>query len=203
MITLIDTQQSNISSVRNMLKRIGVQSKTAQSPSEVLEAEKLILPGVGQFSTVMQWLNESGYRATLDEAVLNRKTPVLGICLGMQLMAKHSEEGNADGLGWVDAEIKEFTNIALLPVPHMGWNDVTFRPGLFAEGYCEDPRFYFVHSYYASCANVGDVLGTTHYGHDFVSAFQRGNVVGAQFHPEKSHAFGMNFLKKFAEDFSG
>ena len=203
MITLIDTQQSNISSVRNMLKRIGVASKTAQSPAEVLEAEKLVLPGVGQFSTVMQWLNDSGYRATLDEAVLNRKTPVLGICLGMQLMAKHSEEGNADGLGWVDAEIKEFKNIAPLPVPHMGWNDVTFRSGLFAEGYREDPRFYFVHSYYASCANAADVLGTTHYGHDFVSAFQRGNVVGAQFHPEKSHAFGMNFLKKFAEDFSG
>jgi glutamine amidotransferase len=203
MITLIDTQQSNISSVRNMLKRIGVASKTAQSPAEVLEAEKLVLPGVGQFSTVMQWLNDSGYRATLDEAVLNRKTPVLGICLGMQLMAKHSEEGNADGLGWVDAEIKEFKNIAPLPVPHMGWNDVTFRSGLFAEGYLEDPRFYFVHSYYASCANAADVLGTTHYGHDFVSAFQRGNVVGAQFHPEKSHAFGMNFLKKFAEDFSG
>ena len=203
MITLIDTQQSNISSVRNMLKRIGVASKTAQSPAEVLEAEKLILPGVGQFSTVMQWLNESGYRATLDEAVLNRKTPVLGICLGMQLMAKHSEEGDADGLGWVDARVLQFTNIAPLPVPHMGWNDVTFRPGLFAEGYREDPRFYFVHSYYASCANVADVLGTTHYGHDFVSAFQRGNVVGAQFHPEKSHAFGMNFLKKFAEDFRG
>ncbi len=135
MITLIDTQQSNISSVRNMLKRIGVASKTAQSPAEVLEAEKLILPGVGQFSTVMQWLNDSGYRATLDEAVLNRKTPVLGICLGMQLMAKHSEEGNADGLGWVDAEIKEFKNIAPLPVPHMGWNDVTFRAGIFADGY--------------------------------------------------------------------
>ena len=203
MITLIDTQQSNISSVRNMLKRIGVPNVTAQSPADVVDAKKLILPGVGHFGTVMNWLNESGYRAALDEAVLVRKTPVLGICLGMQLMAKYSEEGNTEGLGWVDARVREFNHASKLPVPHMGWNDVLFREGIFAKGYRESPRFYFVHSYFVSCNNEDDVLGTTHYGHDFVSAFQRGNVVGAQFHPEKSHAFGMNFLKKFAEEFHG
>jgi glutamine amidotransferase len=198
MITLIDTQQSNINSVANMLKRAGIPAKIAASPDEVLTAEKLVLPGVGQFATVMKWLNASGYRAMLDEAVKVKKTPILGICLGMQLMANHSEEGNVEGLGWVDASVREFKDIAPLPVPHMGWNDVAFRAGPYAEGYSEMPRFYFVHSYYVTCANEADVLGTTHYGHDFVSAFQRGNVVGAQFHPEKSHAFGMNFLKKFA-----
>lgn len=253
MITLIDTQQSNISSVRNMLKRIGVAAQVAQTPAEVLSAEKLILPGVGQFATVMKWLNESGYRAALDAAVKVNKTPILGICLGMQLMTNHSEEGDAQGLGWVDAEVREFKNIAPLPVPHMGWNDVRFREGIFANGYSEDipprvgnsepapgsvappplggrvgggrsdapllptmappqpspyeggslPRFYFVHSYYVSCANAADVLGETEYGHSFVSAFRHGNIVGAQFHPEKSHAFGMNFLKRFAEDFHG
>lgn len=198
MITLIDTQQSNINSVANMLKRAGVAAKIAASPEEVLSAEKLILPGVGHFAAVMKWLNESGYRATLDEAVKVKKTPVLGICLGMQLMAKHSEEGDCEGLGWVDASVREFKNIAPLPVPHMGWNDVAFAPGAYAEGYAEAPRFYFVHSYYVTCADSADVLGTTHYGHDFVSAFKHDNVVGAQFHPEKSHAFGMNFLKVFA-----
>jgi glutamine amidotransferase len=201
MITLIDTQQSNISSVANMLRRIGVASRIAASPAEVVDAGKLILPGVGHFATVMRWLNETGYAAALNEAVQTRKTPILGICLGMALMGSHSEEGDMLGLNWVDAKVKEFKNIAPLPVPHMGWNDVAFRAGLFAEGYREDPRFYFVHSYYMQCANEADVLGTTHYGHDFVSAFQRGNVVGAQFHPEKSHAFGMHFLKRFAEDF--
>jgi len=203
MITLIDTQQSNISSVANMLRRIGVAARIAQSPAQVVDAEKLILPGVGHFATVMTWLNETGYAAALHEAVQNRKTPILGICLGMALMASHSEEGDMHGLNWVDAKVKEFKNIAPLPVPHMGWNDVTFRTGLFAEGYREDPRFYFVHSYYMECARAADVLGTTHYGHDFVSAFQCGHVVGVQFHPEKSHAFGMNFLKRFAEDFHG
>ena len=203
MITLIDTQQSNINSVANMLNRAGVPARIAAGPEDVVAAEKLILPGVGHFATVMKWLNESGYRAALDEAVKTKKTPILGICLGMQLMAKHSEEGDVDGLGWVDATVREFKNIAPLPVPHMGWNDVKFAPGLFAEGYKEEPRFYFVHSYYVSCANATDVLGTTQYGHEFVCAFQHGNVVGAQFHPEKSHAFGMNFLKRFAEEFRG
>lgn len=203
MITLIDTQQSNISSVRNMLKRIGVPATIAASPADVLAAEKIILPGVGHFATVMKWLNESGFRETLDEAVKVKKTPTLGICLGMQLMANHSEEGDAEGLGWIDAEIREFKNIAPLPVPHMGWSDVTFRDGPFATGYAETPRFYFVHSYYAHCNNPADILGTTAYGHEFVSAYSHGNVVGAQFHPEKSHAFGMNFLRKFAEEFHG
>lgn len=204
MITLIDTQQSNISSVANMLKRIGAPARIAQSPDEVAGAEKLILPGVGHFGTVMAWLNESGYRTALDAAVLGQKTPILGICLGMQLMTKHSEEGNCDGLGWVDATVREFREISPLPVPHMGWNEVAFtEDSPFAQGYAEDPRFYFVHSYYVRCANSSDVLGTTHYGHAFVSAFRHGNVVGAQFHPEKSHAFGMRFLKAFAEEFHG
>lgn len=204
MITLIDTQQSNISSVANMLKRIGVQARIAQSPAQLKDAEKLILPGVGHFGTVMGWLNDSGYRAALDEAVLGRKTPILGICLGMQLMARHSEEGDCAGFGWVDATVREFRDITPLPVPHMGWDEVAFTPGSpFAQGYAEDPRFYFVHSYYVTCADAADVLGTTRYGHDFVSAFRRGNIVGAQFHPEKSHAFGMRFLKAFAEEFHG
>lgn len=204
MITLIDTQQSNISSVANMLKRIGVPARIAQSPAELKDAEKLILPGVGHFGTVMGWLNDSGYREALDAAVLVRKTPILGICLGMQLMAKHSEEGDCVGLGWLNATVREFREVAPLPVPHMGWDEVAFTPGSpFAHGYAENPRFYFVHSYYVTCADAADMLGTTHYGHAFASAFRRGNMVGAQFHPEKSHAFGMRFLKVFAEEFHG
>lgn len=199
-ITLIDMQQSNIASVLNMLKRIGASGVVASSPEALLNAQKIILPGVGHYGSAMRWLRENGFEAALKEAVNQQKIPVLGICLGMQLLAKHSEEGDAEGLGFIDAHIKHFNLPTGLPVPHMGWNEIApKKPSLLLADLPAPSRFYFVHSYAAKCADSADILTETTYGVPFVSAYQRGHVAGVQFHPEKSHAFGMKLLRNFVE----
>lgn len=203
MITLIDYGVGNLGSIQNMLKKLGAESAIASDIAAIERATKLFLPGVGAFDAGMGQLNASGLRSALDAAVLGRKVPVAGICLGMQLMTEGSEEGQLPGLGWVPARTVRFVPAAgeTLKVPHMGWSVVSPAkpsPALdFLEG---ESRFYFVHSYHVACRNRADALLQAQYGSvAFDAAFERGNILGFQFHPEKSHRFGMALLKAFLE----
>ena len=204
MIIIIDYGMGNIGSILNMLKKVGAPAaKISADPKDIEQAEKLILPGVGAFDTGMQRLRETGLIPLLNEKVLKAKTPTLGVCLGMQLLTKISEEGELPGLGWLDAETIRFRFDPMkngLKVPHMGWNTVKIRREgkLFKDMY-PDARFYFVHSYHVVAHNPGDVLAITDYGYDFVSAVQQDHIMAAQFHPEKSHKFGMKLYKNFVE----
>jgi len=203
MIVIIDYKMGNIGSVLNMLKRIGAEAVISSDPREIEGADKLILPGVGAFDTGMKHLAESNLTNLLNEKVLERKTPTLGICLGMQLLTKRSEEGVLPGLGWIDGETVRFrfdADQSNLKIPHMGWNTVKIKTtdSLFKD-LEDEARFYFVHSYRVVCHSDEDVLAVTHHGDDFVSAVQHENIMGTQFHPEKSHKFGMTLLRNFAE----
>ncbi|UTW62648.1 imidazole glycerol phosphate synthase subunit HisH [bacterium SCSIO 12741] len=206
MITIIDYEVGNLFSIKNILKKIGVKSQIIADPEKAKDAEKLILPGVGNFGHGMQKLRESGWEEMLNQKVLTEKTPILGICLGMQLLTQGSEEApDVKGLGWFEADTRKFVfneNPKRLKVPHMGWNDVKVENNsrLF-DGFEEERRFYFVHSYHVVCENSADVMGTTHYGYDFTCALEKDNILGAQFHPEKSHRFGMQLLKNFANNY--
>jgi imidazole glycerol-phosphate synthase subunit HisH len=198
MVQIINYGLGNLGSVQNMLKRINVNSTIVKSPKD-LRAEKIILPGVGSFDTGMSNLLSDGWVEALNENVRKHQVPTLGICLGMQLMTNRSEEGQLGGLGWIEGEVLKFP-VSSLKTPHMGWNIV--RPaGQDASILKSDKpelRFYFVHSYFVKVDNSSDRLGTTNYGSEFTSAFRRDNVYGVQFHPEKSHKFGMMVFKNFA-----
>lgn len=201
MIAIVDYDMGNVASVANMLKRVGVRDAVLSRDANVLgRAAALILPGVGAFDRGMRNLEDFGLLDVLNDAVLNRRVPVLGICLGMQLLTRSSEEGERAGLGWIDACTKRFSFSADagLKVPHMGWNYIrsTRENPLFSDS--GPQRFYFVHGYYVSCADPDDVIATARYGHDFACAINRENVYGVQFHPEKSHRFGMALLESFA-----
>ena len=199
-ITIVDYGMGNLGSVQNMLLRAGVDCIITSDPEDVKAATRLILPGVGAFDTAMRRLEESGLRGILETKAQEEKIPVLGICLGMQLLCKGSEEGKLAGLGWIDAEATRLPNTSGLKVPHMGWNIVRpTRPSPLSEAFGEEPRFYFVHSYGVHVAEQGDSLMKCTYGIEFDAAINRGNIYGAQFHPEKSHRFGMTFLKAFAD----
>jgi imidazole glycerol-phosphate synthase subunit HisH len=203
MIAIVDYGMGNLGSIANMLRFIGAPSIITSRPDEILGADRLILPGVGHFAAGMRALEERGLVPVLQEKVIGRGAPVLGICLGMQLLTRESEEGHVPGLGWIDGRTVRFRfggGDARTRVPHMGWNAVRVLRGsaLFPEGPATEARFYFVHSYYVECREPGAVLATTRYGEDFVSAVEKGNVMGAQFHPEKSHRFGMALLRGFA-----
>jgi glutamine amidotransferase len=199
MTVIIDYGLGNLGSIANMIKKIGHTSIITSDLEEIKNASKLILPGVGSFDNGMRNLAELGMIEVLNQKVLIEKTPVLGICLGMQLMTKSSEEGKLAGLGWIDAQTKKFISDTL-KIPHMGWNILKHQKEskLFDELESEK-RYYFVHSYYVECLNKEDMLTLTTYTHDFVSSFERDNIIGAQFHPEKSHKFGMNLLTNFVE----
>jgi glutamine amidotransferase len=202
MITIVDYGMGNLGSIKNMLKKVGFQCEITSTPDKIMNASKLILPGVGAFDAGMARLNDSGLIPALNEQVLLNKIPVLGICLGMQLMTHSSEEGYLPGLGWVDAKTIRFSfsESSHLKVPHMGWNVVTFPKSSNLINTVEiEERFYFVHSYYVKCQNNDDVLMRAKYGHEFDAGFEVGNVMGVQFHPEKSHKFGMRLLRNFAE----
>lgn len=202
-IVIIDYGLGNLSSVANMVNHVGGSCMVTSSVDDISNATKLILPGVGAFDKGMEQLNTSGIREALDEAVLQRKIPILGICLGMQLMAKSSEEGQLPGLGWLDADVKKFSfsDGMNLKIPHMGWNLISIRKEtpLFTYGDEQEQRFYFVHSYYVKANRQEDVLCETKYGAVFCSAFARENIMGVQFHPEKSHKFGMSLMKKYIQ----
>jgi len=200
-VVIVDYGMGNLGSIANMIKKVGGTSIISSDPGAVAEARRLILPGVGAFDAAMTRLQERGLIDALSRRVLQDKVPVLGLCLGMQLLGRRSEEGSLPGLGWIDAETRKFSFAQAqgpLRIPHMGWNSVTPRGN--APLFRDDPgpwRFYFVHSYHVCCADESDVLGTTLYGYSFTSAVARGNIFGMQFHPEKSHAFGMRLLKSF------
>jgi glutamine amidotransferase len=182
-----------------MIKKVGAKSIITSDLEEIKRADKLILPGVGSFDNGMRELKELGLIDTLNTKVLEDKTPILGICLGMQLMTQSSEEGELDGLGWIEAESKRFVSKSL-KVPHMGWNIIyNQKESKLFTPTDDEERFYFVHSYYVSCNDREDILTTTSYGHNFVSSFEKENIVGVQFHPEKSHKFGMRLFKNFVE----
>ena len=202
MIIIINYGMGNLGSVQNMFKRIGVESKISSNLNEIMDAEKLILPGVGAFDAAIQRIDAGGFREVLTKKVLVNKAPILGICLGMQLLTEKSEEGVLKGLGWIPAETKKFDfgqNIER-KIPHMGWNMVmqNHRSPL-TENLPDDPRFYFVHSYFVKCRYESNVVCTTSYGHDFHSIISSENIYGAQFHPEKSHKFGMKILENFSK----
>lgn len=205
MLIIVDYGLGNLGSIKNMLKKIGVESEITSDSEKISTASKLILPGVGAFDNGMTNLKEAGLIDVLNKKVLDEKTPILGICLGMQLMTNSSEEGSEKGLGWINAETKKFDFSGTekkYPVPHMGWEYVKPKKAsrLFENMY-EEPRFYFVHSYFVSVNNPEDALLETNYGFDYVSGFEKGNIVGVQFHPEKSHKFGMVLLKNFAVNY--
>jgi glutamine amidotransferase len=202
MIVIIDYGLGNLSSIKNMLKKIGERNVIISSDLEVIKnASKIILPGVGAFDTGMRHLAEYGLKDILDKKALIEKVPFLGICLGMQLMTNGSEEGVLPGLGWFYANTVKFKlEDSSLKIPHMGWNYVQNinRNNIFLK---EDKkyRFYFVHSYHVQCNNENDVLFTTNYGNEFHSAIQKDNLIGMQFHPEKSLHFGMDIFESFAK----
>lgn len=199
MITIVDYGMGNVGSVFNMLRKLRAKVQISNDKNEIAKSDKLILPGVGHFDRGMDSLNSSGLATILSEQVLVNKKPILGICLGMQMMTRGSEEGVQQGLGWVAADTVKFSFSNNLKVPHMGWNQVRSNSkASLIENYPEDPeRFYFVHSYYVRGDNPTDVSAYCHYGHDFVAAFEVGNIMGVQFHPEKSHVFGMNLFRRF------
>ena len=201
MITIIDYGMGNLGSVLNMFKKLGIASKITSDLEEIKSAKKLLLPGVGSFDKAMQKINNSGIKDVLDNKVVTEKTPILGICLGMQLLTNSSEEGVEKGLGYINASGKKFIfNDNKIKVPHMGWNIVKkTAPSLLTHNFEEESRFYFVHSYYVEVENQeNSILKTTH-GLEFDSAIQNKNVYGAQFHPEKSHKFGMKLLYNFSK----
>lgn len=204
MIHIVDYGVGNVQAFVNMYKRLGVEATRAQTASDLLGAKKLILPGVGAFDHAMELLNASGMREPLDRLVREDGVPVLGICVGMQMLADSSDEGTAAGLGWLKGRVRSFANhpaSATLPMPHMGWNDVSpvgASHGLF-KGLESDARFYFLHSYYFEAADEAHAVAHADYGFKFACAVQRDHVAGVQFHPEKSHHWGAALLKNFAE----
>lgn len=200
MIIIIDYKIGNVGSILNMLEKIGVDAVISSDIGQIKNASKLILPGVGSFDNGMKNLEEMGLISVLEEKVLKGKTPILGICLGMQLFARKSEEGVLNGLGWIDGEVRKFKLDNSFKIPHMGWNtiDICKKDPLFAD--MEDEiKFYFVHSYHFACKSQDDILATTNYGYDFPSIIRKENIIGVQFHPEKSHKYGMKLLKNFVE----
>ena len=202
MITIVDYKTGNLGSIQNILKRIGEDSIVTSDKDEIARATKLILPGVGAFDTGMRNLTELGLIDILSKKVIVEKTPVLGICLGMQLLSGGSEEGSLPGLSWIDAEIVRFRFEDSLEykIPHIGWNFISQHKTsrLFDKMY-PDARFYFVHAYFFKANNMEDILTSTTYETEFTSAVERGNILGVQFHPEKSHKFGMKLLKNFVD----
>ncbi len=202
MITIIDYGSGNICAIGNIYERLKIPFKIARNASDVRGAKKLFLPGVGAFDETIRMLDYTGFRSVLDEEVLYNKVPIMGICVGMQILAEHSEEGSLAGLGYIKGTVRKIDQTLLKQkpkLPHLGWNSIELQKQsqLFNE-IDTDLGFYFLHSYYFECFNRGDVLATTNYGTSFASAISHDNVFGTQFHPEKSHFNGVKLLENFA-----
>lgn len=202
-IVIVDYGMGNPGSIKSMLRHIGFSSVITSSPEVIGHADKIVLPGVGAFDSAMRNIRELGLLQSLNHRVLTDKIPVLGICLGMQILAYSSEEGIMPGLGWISGNVVRFCfdgEMESPKIPHMGWNVVSLskRSCLFQD-MPSDMRFYFVHSYHLVCDNREDVLCATNYGFEFCSAVEHGNIFGTQFHPEKSHRYGMQLLENFVK----
>lgn len=202
MITIIDYGAGNIRSIVNMLRSLSIKVAVADTPEAIRQATRLILPGVGHFDFGMSELENRGLVDALNARVLEARVPILGICLGAQLLTRSSEEGQRAGLGWIDARTVRFDKSRLperLRIPHMGWSDTwAERPSAFSAAVTTDARFYYVHSYHLLCDAPEQSILAAQYGYPFTAAVQRDNIAGVQFHPEKSHRFGMQILKAFA-----
>ena len=207
MVTIIDYGVGNIGSIANMLKKVGSDSIITSDPEEIKKAQKIILCGIGAFDDGMTKLENMNIVEVLRQKVLEEKVPVMGICLGMQLFTNGSEEGSLPGLGFINGYTKRFdfsglNNEKKLRIPHMGWNTAkAVKPSRLFENMFEDPRFYFVHSYYVALEDKQDELLQTTYGHSFTSAFEKENIVAVQFHPEKSHKYGMKLYENFVKNY--
>ena len=201
MITIVNYGLGNVQAFANIFYRLGVEHSVATTPEDLIGASHLILPGVGSFDWAMQRLEASGLRPVLDDLVLNQHLPALGICVGMQMMSNGSEEGSSPGLGWIPGEVKRFNDnfhSFKRSLPHMGWNDIAPKEHpLFAN--IRSPRFYFLHSYFFLPCSAEQILAEAQYGDNFAAAVFRENVIGVQFHPEKSHHWGIQLLQNFAE----
>jgi glutamine amidotransferase len=201
MIVIVDYGMGNLRSILNKLQRMDAEVVISSKVEDIEKAEELILPGVGSFAAGMDNLEKYDLMPILTKKVIEDKVPILGICLGMQLLTKRSEEGNAEGLGWIDAETKQFVferNNIKLKIPHMGWNSIDIRrDSALLKGIPTNSTFYFVHSYHVCCNGTNSVVATTNYGYYFVSVIEKENIFGTQFHPEKSHKNGVRLLKNF------
>lgn len=205
MIAVVNYGLGNVNSILNMLKKAGVKDVVlGGSPLEIEQADKIILPGVGAFDTGMELLKQSGLINSINRHVLEKKKPILGICLGMQMLGLSSEEGTSSGLGYINFVNKRFSfeNGITLKIPHMGWDyvDIINKGASLVHGSTISPRYYFVHSYHAVCEDSADILMSCDYGYSFTAAVNRNNIYGVQFHPEKSHRYGMQLLSNFARE---
>jgi imidazole glycerol-phosphate synthase subunit HisH len=202
-IVIIDYNMGNVKSLANMARKIGVDALITSKVSEIEDATKIILPGVGSFDAGVQNVHNLGIKEVLNKKVHEDKVPVLGICLGMQLFGSRSEEGQLDGFGWIPGAIKRFDfqeiDNSRLKIPHMGWNKINpvASSSIILSDIPEDARFYFVHSYHYICANNENISATTRYGYDFTCSVKKDNIYGVQFHPEKSHKYGMHIMNNF------
>lgn len=202
MIIIVDYGLGNIQAFANIYRRLNIPVAVARTAEQLADAEKIILPGVGAFDWAMTLLEKSGMRSCLDQLVTVQKKPVLGVCVGMQIMARRSDEGRLTGLGWLEAEVRRFDDSTFTQkthLPHMGWNDVLPHDVHCLFKKMAQPRFYFLHSYYFAPINQTDILASTDYNGPFASAVRSGNIFGTQFHPEKSHQWGIQLLKNFSE----
>lgn len=205
MIAIVEYGLGNIKAFSNIYNKLDIPHFFAKSPADLEKASKIILPGVGAFDYAMEKLNSSGLRETLDRRVLKEKVPVIGICVGMQMMANSSEEGRLAGLGWISGKVKKFSGDSeanskeRFPLPHMGWNSLTLetKDPIFKDLDAE-PRFYFLHSYYFECADPADLIASAEYGQKYACIVKKENIYGVQCHPEKSHHNGVSLLKNFA-----
>jgi glutamine amidotransferase len=201
MISIIDYGIGNLGSIANMFDYIGVETEILSDPDKIYNAKKIIMPGVGSFDAAISKINNiNGLREVLNYKALKVKIPFLGICLGMQLFVNSSEEGNLSGFGWIDGKVKKFPELKNLKVPHMGWNTVALKSSdIIVKNLTNQERYYFVHSYYVELKDKKNSLMKTNYGFDFDSGIFQENLYGFQFHPEKSHRYGMKIFKNFSE----
>jgi glutamine amidotransferase len=202
MICVVDYGVGNVQAFLTIFKQLGIDAIRANSPAELTQASHLILPGVGHFDHAMRKLHDSGMKELLEELVLAREVPILGVCVGMQMLASGSDEGSLPGLDWIPGRVRSLSAApycSKLPMPHMGWNELQIDTNhkFFKNGFIENPPFYFLHSYYFDAHKKSDVIATAHYGMDFDVIVAKRNIYGIQCHPEKSHHWGLQLLKNF------